>query len=630
MANSHLLSYFFSLAIITILLLSSTLFPANADTNLVRAQTTDENIYDVIIFRNRTVGSTIWLIGKNNSLLLVPLEEVIDRSLINNMTPEDILGADPSDDAYVNLTLPDGKEVRYITYSLYRYYGFGEGSPKVWAITTKYFPRDRALWVVIHVLVPPPEDGNYKCTSALSCDRILIVYRYINETHFGVDIKFTDAYYGESAIPFDKSHKRFNITIRFIVNKSSWIAKYWNGNKWVPAGMLPIAGPALDLTNMLYKLYKAYNDTVNYYLTHRDQLSILINKIKTLLESGNHTEAANLVYNVSYAPIPQEWRALRATYLGKNYKYNPFTGSAVGEIVEFYNPPHTGLWWVMTDYKKFYDSKEELLSAVIDYLLNGTTEKLEDIIAENHAFAKYQPHDHKGGNGSLAWVFMGLISSGLPVFGGGLDMALPVNGLLGIPDILRNASYAIMSMSTAFSINAVEIIRNTSLPSIPSEEELGNDGYLAVAIDRRLTEEWMLTSNNSLDPSLRVGILQNLLNTVTNKYAQALYNIVSGADPEEAFKEFQSYLKTSVLAAAFQFGGESGKETLENLISGKKPTSSEEIPDNTTSEVPSGEDNVTNVSANNEDRRMYVVVGSIIGLITVAIVAFMVWSRRHK
>ena len=631
MINPRLISVTRSLIILTILLLSS-LLSIIADVNTVKAQTSDDTIYDVIIYRSEGAGSVIWFIGENNSLLLIPLQETIDKSLINNMTPDRVLLSDPSDGADVNLTLPNGTEVKYIAYSLEHYYGFGEGSPKIWTITSTYFPEDKVLWLVIHVLVPPPEDiENYNVNSILDSDRTLIVYRYINETHFGVDIKFFDAYYAKTAIPFDKSRKRFDITVRFIVNKSSWIAKYWDGSKWVSAGMLPIAGPALDLTNMLYKFYKAYNDTVNYYLTHRDQLSILINKIKTLLESGNHTGAVNLLYNVSRAPIPQEWRVLRTTYLGRDYKYNPFDGSAAGKIIEFYDPPHTDLWWVKADYKKFYECKEELLSAVIDYLLNGTTEKLEDIIAEHHAFAKYQPYYYEGGNRSLMDIFQ---SYGLPAFGISLHLSLPVDGLLGIPDILKNASYAFLDTSPAISINDAVIIRNTSLPKIPSEEELGNDCYLAVAIDKRLAEEWMLTSNNSLDPSLRVGILQNVLNTVINKYAQALYNIVNGADPEEAFGEFQSYLKTSVLAAALQFGGEEGREKLESLISGKKLTSSEETTEDTTSEGQGGEEstegNATNVSADNADRRTYIIIASTIALIAVAIAAFVLWSRRRK
>jgi len=45
----------------------------------------------------------------------------------------------------------------------------------------------------------------------------------------------------------------------------------------------------------------------------------------------------------------------------------------------------------------------------------------------------------------------------------------------------------------------------------------------------RLAQEWILTSNNSLDPGLRTSVLQNLLDIVINKYAQALYNIANGA-----------------------------------------------------------------------------------------------------
>jgi len=632
MINPRLISVTRSLIILTILLVSSTL-PLIADSNTIKAQNSEDAIYDIIILSG---DSHIRFFNENNSLLLIPLQEAIDKSLINNMTPKNIIAADPSASADVNLTLPNGTEVKYITYSLYRYYGFGEGSPKIWTITSTYVLRDKVLWLVIHVLVPPPEDiENYSVVSVLNIERALIIYKYINKTHFGVDIKLFDAYYGECAIPFDKSRKRFDMTVRFIVNRSSWIAKYWNGEEWVSAGMLPIAGPALDLTNMLYKLYKAYNDTVNYYLTHRDQLNILINKIKTVLESGNHTKIGDLMRNISHAPMPQEWRAFRTTYLGNEYKYNSFDGSAVGEIIEYYDPPHTDLSWVKTDFKKFREYKEELLNAVIDYLLNGTTEKLEKIIAENNAFAEYQPDPYKGGKGSLFSIFQ---SYGLPPFGISRDLLCPVDGLVGIPDILKNASYALLQLPCAPSIGNVEIVHNTTLASIYSLNS--REEYLAVAIDRRLVEEWMVTSNNSLDRGLRVGVLQNVLSTVINKYTQALFNIVNGADPEEAFGEFQSYLKTSVLAAAFQFGGEKGKDMLESLISGKKPTSSEEITEDTTSESQGGEEdqgseestegNVTNVSADNADRRTYIIIGSTIALIAVAIVALVLWSRRRK
>jgi len=185
---------------------------------------------------------------------------------------------------------------------------------------------------------------------------------------------------------------------------------------------------------------------------------------------------------------------------------------------------------------------------------------------------------------------------------------------------------------STFSIDNVKIIHNTTLANISSLNS--REKYLAVAIDRRLAEEWMLTSNNSLDPSRRVGVLQNLLSTVINKYIQALFNIVNGADPEEAFAEFQSYLKTSVLAAAFQFGGEKSKEMMESLISGKKPTSSEGTAEDNTSEGQGGEEsaegNTTNASADNVNIGTEIIIGSTIGLIAVAIVAFVLWSRRHR
>ena len=453
------------LVILSIILLSLALFPTNSNNNVLEAQNSEDTLYDVIIYRDERACGQIWFVNKYNWAFTVPLEETIDKSLINRMKPDHVLLTEPSDDAYVNLTLPNGTEVKYIAYSLDLYYGFGEGSPKIWTITSTYFPRDKVLWLVIHVLVPPPANiEDYSVPSVLYFDKALILYKYINETHIGIEIRFIDAHFGV-IVPFDKSYKRFNLTLSFIVNKSTWAAEYWNGEKWVPAGILPIVAPGLNPVDLI----------VRY-------------------SNGTLSDA------------------LKLTYLGKNYTFNAFSGEAVGEMVEFYIPPYMSLSWVKTDYEKFRECKEELLSAVIDYLLNRTTERLENIIAENHAFAKYQPQGggyYKGygwwafkmyGTGSSPWVYE---ITELPIYGGVLGMALPVDGLLGLPEVLRKATHAFLDMGVALSEDGLEVIHNTTLPRIPSDEELGNDCYIAVAIDKRLTQECKCSESPTADENAK-------------------------------------------------------------------------------------------------------------------------------
>ena len=445
------------LVILSIALLSLVLFPTNSNNSVLEAQNPEDIIYDVIIYRGERAGGQIWFVDKYNWAFTVPLEETIDKTLINHIKPDDIIGTSFCDDAYVNLTLPTGTEVKYIAYSLDLYYGFGEDTPKIWAITTKYFPRDKALWLVIHVLVPPPANiEDYSVPSVLYFNKALILYKYINETHIGIEIRFIDAHFGV-IVPFDKSYKRFNRTLSFIVNKSTWVAEYWNGEEWVPAGILPIVGPGLNPVDLIMRY-----------------------------SNGKLSDTLTL------------------TYLGKNYTFNAFSGEAVGEMVEFHVPPYRSLSWVRFDFKRFYECKEELLSAVIDYLLNGTTERLENIIAENYAFAKYQPEGggySKGygwwafkmyGTGSSPWVYE---ITELPIYGGEFSMALPVDGILGLPEVLSKATYAFLSMSTALSEDELEIIHNTTL----SSEELVKGSYIAVAIDKRLTQGCECSENLSED-----------------------------------------------------------------------------------------------------------------------------------
>ena len=103
------------LIILSIILLSLVLFPTNSNNNILEAQNSEDTLYDVII--NKGAGGQIWFVDRYNWAFTVPLQEAIDKSLINNITPENIIAASLGDDAYVNLTLPNGTEVKSIYYS---------------------------------------------------------------------------------------------------------------------------------------------------------------------------------------------------------------------------------------------------------------------------------------------------------------------------------------------------------------------------------------------------------------------------------------------------------------------------------------------------------------------------------
>ncbi len=549
--------FFFSL-ILLLLILNITYMPVPIAGSGSSVLGRSEDQYTVILNKNATVE--LYLLSRNGSAVMVPLDRILKHSCFSGSVNSSIgvrfLSVIVS--GSVNLTLPNGNHINTLNIDFYVYPGCSVGKPRIYNITVRQdFPK--TLDMIVKVLLPPPANGyTYSLPAFLFPAETQVIYRYINETHFAVIINLENVRFDD--ITFNS--KRFNITVKYLVNRETWNAKYWDGHRWVNAGVLPIGAPDLDVTSLLYKLYKGYTSAADYYLTHRGQLAETVSKLKTLLANNETVKAQKLLENITRAPIPAEWRGHHLVYLGFNYSLNPIEGSAESRILNFTVPEYNWAWIYPS--RAILTERNAIIKAAVDYITGRNVTGFENMIISNNGFTVYKPIHHRSGNGSVGLI---LKEGVIPATSFYVSMPLPVDGMIGLPgDIAKDASLAILDVSSMFNniTKYLEVIHNVSLDSDRVEVR----GGLSAAVDDRLVSEWMM-SLNSIVPGRRWGVLDNLLNTVTNSYRETWYEIVNGGNATSALEEFKDNVRTAVLAAALQLGGKPGKEMIESMISPK-------------------------------------------------------------
>ncbi len=531
---------------------------------------TDNSYNDVILFneneinyskdlniasKGNDVSVNLYLILKNGSILMVPLKKVIGQNC-SSINPDAEIGVySIYTGGSVNFTLPNGTRINTLNIILNAFLGCSWGEPRIHNITIRQ-QIPGTLDLIVNVLVPPPSNvESYRLPAILYASRAEISYNYVNDTYYTINIKLFNIKFND--ITF-YNYKKFNITIKFLVNKRTWNAEYWNGDKWVYAGVIPIGAPDLNVTSMLYKIYMGYLNASNYYLSHKDQLINTINKIKTLLANNETEEAQKLLDNITYSPLPAEWRGHRFIYLDYNYTLDPVAASAADGILRFTVPEYN--WVLATMSPRAITGKKDIVNAAVDYLTEGNISLLKHIILSNNSFIVYNSVYHSSGNGSLLYIYKDGV---LPLTSPSLLLALPVDSLIGLPPELANRT-AVAVLEISSNITNLTVGSNASDLSTP---EVGSEG-VTVTVDGRLADEWMVTLNSTVS-NLRTGVLQNLYNVILNSYRKTWYDMINAKNVSESMEDlewFRVYLRSAVLAAAFQLGGASGKAKMEGLL----------------------------------------------------------------
>ncbi|MET1159462.1 MAG: hypothetical protein ABWW65_00740 [Thermoprotei archaeon] len=525
-----------------------------------------------VITINKTYDATLYILDNTYNVVLVPLSVALPLScsVQNRIPPEGphihlITGF-----ANVNWTLPNGTRITELFYTIADYVGCGKDKAEVKEITLKYGGREFAT-AVIHVFVPIPEPEKYLVPLELYPGSIMFIYKYVNSSHFELDVKLYNTGYTsyvkqciteyECVIEiagFSIALRKYNITFRFLIDTNSWTAKYWNGHKWIPIGSLPLAIPAMDLSLLLYELYQSYSRSINYYLTHKTELQIVVDKVKSLIESGETEKAWELLHKLAEGPIPQIWKAYNASYLGKEIKIEGPGGSVVGPSIKITFPAYDK---IVIKINKTGNLSNLIIEGLEKYIMEERMDTLNSVIAENNGFIYYATKYKNITRGTLLWTYIAVFPPG---FGIDTLLILPAKHLseyLGFSDRIEYAFLEIFPRGLPISSEDIVIEESSSLPG-------PRYGNFTIVIDSRLAEKWMLTNKKAVNPDTRVSILMNLMSTIMTKYGNTWYKVINKGNPEKEFQDFLSYLESAVLATAYQLGGEKGRDLVENLIHG--------------------------------------------------------------
>ena len=480
---------------------------------------------------------------EDSSVKMIPLDYIIDGKC--DIDPDRAVGAGIVTFTYgrhVNLTLPDGTEVDTVNVIARVYVGCSSGGQELYDVRVEE-PVPGVLYVTLYVLAPPPPGSNYMMPARLVAEKAAFTYTTVNETHFTVNITLYNVEVNQ--ITF-YNNERFNVTVSFLVDKRSWSAKYWNGHAWVDAGVLPIAAPDLNVTQLLYKFYASYLEAINYYIAHPEELMLIVDKLKALWEENKSEEAIRLINRVVRAPLPAEWGARALPYLSTNYTLHLVDGAASSRVAVNYTVPAYA-WVNVYPSREVFEAREALVDAVIDYIMTNDTGSLEDLV-KRVDFIRYS-HAGSSGIASFLYVFKNGV---LPATGNSLMLLLPVDGLVGLPPELAEGVSAVI-LDVTNSIGRVV--------SDPSDVgvRLGTSGILAwegcrgcvlTVVDGSLADEWMLTLNSTVVIH-RPNILYGMYSAVVTKYINILYDIIDGGDPVAKLEELREYLESAVLTAAY-------------------------------------------------------------------------------
>lgn len=543
---------FFSIIFLLFIFSNFIYIPVSASNNVVPIPGNSGHSYTIFVNKDENKFISLYII-KNNTFETIPLNDIIDaKCRIKSNEPAMLDSVETfSIGGNVNLTLPNGTHINVLNVIFNVYPGCSVNKSKIYNISIEQ-NLPGTIDMVVDVLAPLPLDSyKYRFPAIFNVDSAKFIYTYVNDTYFAVDIILYNVKINDVML---YNVKKFNVTVKFLVNKKTWNAKYWNGSAWVDAGVLPIGAPDLNITALLYKLYVSYSTTADYYLTHPDQLAETTSKLKALLAKNETAKAQELLNKIISAPIPAEWKGHGFIYLNFSYALNPVEGTASSRERNYTIPEYNGLWVFPSPAYIIY--RRAIIDAAVNYLTNNNITGLENIINSNNGLIVYKLKHHNAENAALPPVFKDGV---LPATSSDLDIVLPASGMMGLPrDLIDNNSLIVLDI--LMNTSNIEIEYNvTRLSNLESPQ------YLSTAVDDRLASEWIITLNSTAS-IIRENILSNLLNSIINNYKKTWYKIINGENETTALNIFKEYVKSAVLATAYQLGGEAGKERVETLI----------------------------------------------------------------
>ncbi len=518
--------------------------------------------YDVFIASN--VSIRLYLLDKNLSVFEAPLSKALPSSCTNMSVPllsrsnYQEISVLPGISGIVRVSpfyLPNGSLVYSVLFVIYDYLGCTKNRARLLRVITEY-RGEGMLNAYIAVAVPIKDPDEYGVESILYPKNIVISYRYFNTTHFEVDIIIYSASYNiyGGGIP----SRTYNARYRFLVSLMDWRSWYWDCNKWVPAGVFPLASPLIAPALLIYRLYHNYYDDTEYYMDHHSDLEKIVEKIARLKETSGWIKADEYLANFSEQPALRALRVFNTTYLGRSIEIDYLRHNVLGPIIEARIPPINGIQ-VETMQSLSGKAKEQLAEGLVEYIKRGDKAVLENVIEEYNGFVTgFKTYYMGGGRAGLAWAFVS--DPEAPGIKGITMLALPgivMRAGLGLGDKPR---YSVISLACPNNPARIKALYN-----VPSEQYLhwirrSAGTHVVLAIDTRLARAMLFS------PTKAGRAINALMSRITTMYARTWYRIACGDNPAELLREFVSELNKTIVSTGLWLGGRDGAAILEDII----------------------------------------------------------------
>ena len=520
----------------------------NAISVSTSADTISGEKYDIVVYQSSSSGmGNMIIIISSGYLASLPLQAFLSYDCNSSMSLHGLQTIPP----LFNISLNDTEYVVEVIFEVY--HGCSKTNARLVDIKKEYI-GDGRINIVAKIYAPLIVNETTPIMLSINVRRVEFIYRYVNDSYFELDMNLKGLVPGQLEwlrIAYTKHLDEYSVSYRFLVDKYTWQAVMWNGTGWTPVGVIPLAGPALNVSSILKNLYENYKAAAEYYLNNPEVLNQTILKIKNYYKNNESDKASKYINNITISPMPRELKqGVGLQYMNYGYGHNILIGESFSKKFINYTVSNR------TDYivnAYITSSLQPLLKdAIKEYLQNGTTRSLEYLVAQYNGFLRIpRIYNSSGYSSNTPVIYVG----NTPPLTSYFTLALPKIGL----EHPYNISYEVIVLDVGLENG--EFIYNASLDDVIQEYGTNASSIAIIAIDHRLAREFTLSNLEAFID--RRGLLYSLVDKVLWDYRLAWYYIVSGmADPRVALNSFIENLTISVAAVAVQLGGKEALETL--------------------------------------------------------------------
>jgi hypothetical protein len=398
----------------------------------------------------------------------------------------------------------------------------------------------------------------------------ILTYTYNNESTIKTSLSLIKIH-PQTTIYYLKSPS-YNFTETFISDLSKWNSFLENGNKTIPIGSLPWTPPSISIMETLVNIYRAINETVTYYKEHPTVLKEILTKIMEYRKEGS-SKGDELIRNLTLTLQNMGFKRYNSRYISwrisTDYTSSVLSIDKINLIVLSYNyvsiESTQGLYHLLGINKNGSEDRisfnKFVMPAVSALINNSDPSLLKKFIESSNRFYRYVVRTHtRMENKDFPVVY---ISETPPYFA--------MNTIIPLTDNYRNlfnSSYIIVALSGSPNSTDIEGPLLVDSKALSKLENKLMPGQSLIVIDKRLAEDWMITTKNAFIDDNRLACLQNLMNSIDIGYQRLWYDLVStnGENYQKYLDKFNNEALYLIVSCARYIGGPKGEQEFLNRI----------------------------------------------------------------